>query len=72
MARVEMTGNHDGEFVGLKPTGRRWRFQHIHIFRIEDELIAEHWAVRYDLRAMIQLGVIPTPAPPGRKARSAP
>jgi ketosteroid isomerase-like protein len=64
VARIEMTGTHDGEFVGLLPTGRSWKFQHVHIFRIEDGLIAEHWAVREDLKALIQLGVItPPPAP---------
>jgi predicted ester cyclase len=64
VARVEMTGDHDGEFVGLQPTGRSWRYQHVHIFRIEDGLIAEHWAVREDLKALLQLGVIASPGPP--------
>jgi predicted ester cyclase len=64
MARVEMSGNHDGEFVGLEPTGRSWKYQHVHIFRVEDGLIVEHWAVREDLKAMIQLGVITPPGPP--------
>ncbi len=64
MARVEMTGEQDGAFVGLEPTGRSWRYQHVHIFRIEGGLIAEHWAVREDLKAMIQLGVITPPDGP--------
>ena len=64
MARVEMSGDHDREFVGLEPSGRSWRYQHVHIFRIEDGLIAEHWAVREDLKAMIQLGVVAPPTPP--------
>jgi ketosteroid isomerase-like protein len=65
VARVEMTGNHDGEFVGLEPTDRSWKYHHVHIFRVEDGLIVEHWAVREDLKAMIQLGVIAPPARPG-------
>jgi predicted ester cyclase len=64
MARIETTGDHDGEFAGLEPTGRSWKHQHVHIFRIEEALIVEHWAVREDLKAMIQLGVIAPPAPP--------
>jgi ketosteroid isomerase-like protein len=64
VARIEMTGHHDGDFVGLEPTGRSWKYQHVHIFRIEDDLIVEHWAVREDLKAMIQLRVITPPAPP--------
>ncbi len=64
MARIEMTGVHDGDFVGLEPTHRSWKYEHVHIFRIEDGWIAEHWAVREDLKAMIQLGVVAPPAPP--------
>jgi len=64
VARIEMTGDHDGEFVGLEPTGRSLKYQHLHIFRIEGGLIVEHWAVREDLKAMIQLGVIAPPASP--------
>jgi predicted ester cyclase len=56
--------NHDGEFVGLQPTGRSWKYQHVHIFRIEDGLIAEHWAVREDLKALLQINVIARPGPP--------
>lgn len=64
VARVEMTGDHDGEFVGLQATGRAWRYEHVHIFRVEDGLIVEHWAVREDLKAMLQLGVLAAPGPP--------
>lgn len=60
-ARIVMSGTHDGEFVGLQPTGRKWNYEHVHIFRVVDGKIAEHWAVRDDLRAMIQLGVVSPP-----------
>jgi predicted SnoaL-like aldol condensation-catalyzing enzyme len=32
-----------------------------HMFRLQDGLIAEHWAVRDDLGMMQQLGVLPSP-----------
>lgn len=67
VARIRMTGTHEGEFVGLAPTGARWDFEHVHIFRLADGRIAEHWAVREDLKAMLQLGVLAPPVPPGRQ-----
>ena len=63
VARIRMTGTHDGEFVGLQPTGRTWNYEHIHIFRLAEGKILEHWAVREDLKAMIQLGVVSAPGP---------
>ena len=43
------------------PTGRRIAVELVHIFRLEDGKIAEHWAVRDDLGMMQQLGVLPQP-----------
>ncbi|MGA7923403.1 MAG: ester cyclase [Thermoplasmata archaeon] len=40
-----------GMFVGLKPTGRSYTIQHIHLFRIVDGKVTEHWANRDDLGA---------------------
>ena len=40
-------------------------FRHAHRFRLENGRIVEHWAVRDDLRALIQAGVV---SPPGRAA----
>ncbi len=63
VARIRMIGTHDGQFVGLPPTGRRWDYEHIHVFRIEGGQIVEHWAVREDLKAMLQLEVVGRPHP---------
>jgi predicted ester cyclase len=41
---------------GPEPTGRSFVVEHIHIYRIEGDRIAEHWAARDDLGAMRQLG----------------
>jgi hypothetical protein len=35
----------------------------VHIFRTEDELVAEHWGVRDELGVLVQLGLVPTPYP---------
>jgi predicted ester cyclase len=41
------------------PTGRRVSTQHIHIYRVEDEMVAEHWACRDDIGGLRQLGLQP-------------
>jgi predicted ester cyclase len=38
--------------------GKPYSVKHIHIFRISNGLIAEHWAARDDLSLLLQLGVI--------------
>jgi predicted SnoaL-like aldol condensation-catalyzing enzyme len=56
--RGTMTGTHEGELLGIAPTGKRVAAQQSHWFRVEDGKIAEHWAVRDDLVMMRQLGVM--------------
>jgi len=36
----------------------------LHVYRTEGEHLAEHWGVRDELGAMIQLGLVPMPAAP--------
>ncbi|MEO8571753.1 MAG: ester cyclase [Chloroflexota bacterium] len=63
-ARITSTGTNLGPLNGMMPpTGRTFTSQQSHWFRITDGKLAEHWANREDLVAMLQLGVI---VPPGR------
>ena len=55
-------------FTGTTPTGRHVDFHHAQRFRLKDGLIVEHWAVRDDLRGMVQAGVV---TPPGRPMEAA-
>jgi steroid delta-isomerase-like uncharacterized protein len=55
--RCTMSGVHNGEFMGRPATGRPFSTQQIHIFRVEDGRVAEHWATRDDLGMMRQLGL---------------
>jgi steroid delta-isomerase-like uncharacterized protein len=68
MARVRLTGTHEGSFMGIPPTGRRIEISEIHVYRLRDGKAVEHRAGRDDLGAMRQLGVIadavPSPAVP--------
>ena len=53
------TGTHTGEFMGIPPTGKQATWTEIHIARIENGQMAEHWANVDQLGIMRQLGVIP-------------
>jgi predicted ester cyclase len=64
--RVLSTGTNTGMLNGvMPPTGKRFSARQTHWFRIEDGKLAEHWATREDLPAMLQLGVIQPPGRPG-------
>jgi predicted ester cyclase len=41
------------------PDGERFAVEHIHIYRLSEGRIAEHWVVRDDLAMMQQLGAVP-------------
>ncbi len=61
VARTTMRGTHTGDFFGIPPTGRRVELPGVHIMRIANGRIAEHWGSNDDLGMMRQLGVIPSP-----------
>lgn len=56
--RLATTGTHTGEFLGAPPTGRQFQIEAIHIFRIQDGKVAEHWAKRDDVGLAAQLGLL--------------
>jgi predicted ester cyclase len=58
VARVTMHGKHLGEFLGQEPTGKEFAVEHIHIWRMDDGKVIEHWSVRDDLGQALQLGLI--------------
>lgn len=63
--RVRSEGTNLGSIGGVAPpTGRRFSASQSHWFRVEDGKLAEHWATRDDLTAMLQLGVLRPPGPP--------
>jgi predicted ester cyclase len=63
-ARILSEGTNLGPLNGVvPPTGKRFAAGQSHWVRVKDGKLAEHWATRDDLMAMLQLGVI---SPPGR------
>src|SRR5262249_26807746 len=60
VARVRATATHDGEFMGVPPTGKQVEIQLIDIMRFDgDGFVCEHWGVADMLSLMQQLGVVP-------------
>ena len=64
VARVRVTGTHQGEFMGMPATGKSADVRLIDIIRFgEDGLARERWGLFDALGLMQQLGAIPAPAP---------
>jgi predicted ester cyclase len=56
VARNTVTGTHQGEYMGLPPTGKSVTYNEIIIVRFEGARIAETWGVVDVLSQMKQLG----------------
>ncbi len=54
-------GTHEGEFVGIAPTGNQVEITGITISRIANGKVAEDWTEYDALGMMEQLGVVPPP-----------
>jgi predicted ester cyclase len=72
ITRMTVTGTHKGVaklhvngglLVGVPPTGKSFKVEHIHWCRYKDGLIVDHYAVRDDLGMMQQLGLLPPVKP---------
>ncbi|MFC7098909.1 ester cyclase [Halobaculum marinum] len=59
--RVTLRGTHEGEFMGIEPTGRSFEVQNMLFTRIEDGKIAERWVQPDTLGMFQQLGVVESP-----------
>jgi steroid delta-isomerase-like uncharacterized protein len=59
VVRNTVTGTHQGEYLGLAPTGRSVTYDEIFIVRFADGRIVETWGVVDLLSQLRQLGAIP-------------
>lgn len=59
--RVTLRGTHEGELMGIEPTGKSFEVQNMVFTRIEDGMIAERWLLPDTLGMMQQLGVVESP-----------
>ncbi|HEY7099622.1 MAG TPA: ester cyclase [Terriglobales bacterium] len=59
VTRWTMSGTHQGEFLGIAPTGKRFSITGISIHRISGGRIVQEWHEWDSLSLMQQLGVVP-------------
>jgi steroid delta-isomerase-like uncharacterized protein len=59
VGRTTVTGTHQGEFMGVAPTGNSVTYNEMFIFRFADGRIAEVWGVVDVYAQLRQLGMIP-------------
>ncbi len=57
VGRYTLRGTHHGDFLGIPPSGNAITVSNIHIMRIVDGKIVEHWGHGDDMGMMRQLGV---------------
>ena len=61
--RATCTGTHQGEFMGMPPSGKRIEVELFDMLRIRDGQATEHWGLLDVMTMMQQLGAIPEQAP---------
>lgn len=57
--RWHLTGTHQGEFLGVAPTGRAITFAGLEYNRVVDGGFAEHWSMFDNLALLRQIGAMP-------------
>lgn len=61
--RLTIRGTHEGEMMGIAPTGTQVEFQNVIFHRMADGKIAERWVQPDVLGLLQQLGAIEDPIP---------
>jgi predicted ester cyclase len=59
VARWRSRATHQGEYMGIPPTGKEVAFTGISVYRIEGGKIAESWNSEDQLGLMRQIGAVP-------------
>ena len=59
--RWTLRGTHEGEWLGIPPTGRRFEIPGMYMIRIQNGKIVEEWRNADRLAMLQQLGVVPAP-----------
>jgi steroid delta-isomerase-like uncharacterized protein len=57
--RLTASARQTGEFMGIRPSGKSYTIGEIHIFRIRDGKVSEHWHQFDQMGMMSQLGALP-------------
>ena len=59
--RVTLRGTHEGEFMGVEPTGREFEVGNMVFTRLDDGMIVERWVQPDTLGLLQQLGIESAP-----------
>lgn len=57
--RLTTAASQTGPFMGLPPSGRRYEIEELHLFRVRDGKVVEHWHQFDQMGLMRQLGALP-------------
>ena len=60
-AMVEFTGTHEGEFMGIPPSGNKMRMKVFDLLQFRDGKAIAHWGLTDTAAMMAQLGAPPAP-----------
>ncbi len=63
VGRLTLSGTHQGDYLGVAGSGQSFLVQHLHMYRVRDGKLAEHWACRDDLGQLTRLGWVLQPPP---------
>lgn len=61
VTHVRTSATMTGDFMGMKATGKSATWEAIHIARLKDGKIVEHWSTQDQLGMLQQLGLAPAP-----------
>jgi steroid delta-isomerase-like uncharacterized protein len=70
VVRLTAEATQTGEIMGMPASGKRYSIGEIHIFRLRDGKVSEHWHQFDQLGMMRQLGAMPGGASAGSEARA--
>lgn len=59
--RLDSTATQSGEFMGMPATGKTYTIEELHLFRVSNGRVAEHWHQLDGMGMMKQLGAMPGP-----------
>jgi predicted ester cyclase len=60
--RSSAVATHKGSLAGEKPTNQRIHWSEIHIYRLQEGKIREHWVEMAMMELLQQIGALPQPA----------
>ena len=52
-------GTQTGEFMGMPASGKKFSVREMHMVRVANEKMAEHWGLSNEMSMMQQLGLMP-------------